>query len=160
MWGAAMTYEHLAMQYNSVQIKEVNFSEIDPEGEIDGLCAGKHILIRKDLTNTEKVCILAEELGHYHTTVGNILDQSKVENRKQEEIARRWAYEKLINIEDLIAASKEGIRNRYELAEYLGVTEEFLMDVLAYYKAKYGPYYQVDNILICLDPLTVIEKIL
>ncbi|GAB6086429.1 ImmA/IrrE family metallo-endopeptidase [Alkaliphilus crotonatoxidans] len=124
-----------------------------------GLCKNNKIRIRRDLgTVAEKVCIITEELGHYHTTVGNILDQSKIENRKQEEIARRWAYERLVKIQDLVRASREGIRNRFELAEYLGVTEEFLDGVLVYYKAKYGTYYQMDNCLICFEPLGVIEK--
>lgn len=33
-------------------------------------------------TSIEKACVLAEEIGHYHTAVGDITDQSDVENRK------------------------------------------------------------------------------
>ena len=33
---------------------------------------------------TEKACVLAEELGHHYTTVGDIIDQKESENRKQE----------------------------------------------------------------------------
>ncbi len=153
-----MSYENLAMRYGYIKIKEVDFSKVDPEEEVDGLCVGDKIYIRKNLNNAEKYCTLGEEIGHYFTTVGDILDQSKIENRKQEEIARRWAYERLVKIQDLARASREGIRNRFELAEYLGVTEEFLNGILAYYKAKYGTYYQMDNCLICFDPLGVIEK--
>lgn len=35
-------------------------------------------------TNVEKACVLAEGLGHYYTTVGNILNQSSTANHKQE----------------------------------------------------------------------------
>ena len=38
----------------------------------------------------EKASVLAEELGHYYTTVGNILDQEDAGNRKQEHKARTW----------------------------------------------------------------------
>ncbi|WP_442638227.1 hypothetical protein, partial [Rosenbergiella nectarea] len=71
-------------------------------------------------------CILAEELGHYHLTVGNITNQSKIENRKQECIARRWGNRKLVRVLDIIHAYESGTRNRYEMAEFIGVTESFL----------------------------------
>ena len=59
----------------------------------DGLISGNRIAIRKDITTTiEKACVLAEELGHHYTTSGNILDQQKISNRKQELRARTWAY--------------------------------------------------------------------
>ena len=39
----------------------------------DGRIKGNRIAIRKDLkTSTEKACVLAEELGHYETTVRHI----------------------------------------------------------------------------------------
>ena len=39
----------------------------------NGRIKGKRIAIRKDIeTNTEKACVLAEELGHHHTSVGDI----------------------------------------------------------------------------------------
>src|SRR5690242_10241169 len=47
-------------------------------------------------TYTELTCILGEELGHHHTTFGRILDQSKLQNRKQERRAHQWAHERLI----------------------------------------------------------------
>lgn len=47
------------------------------------------------MTETEKKCIMAEELGHYYTGVGNILDQSSISNKKQEIHGRIHAYNKL-----------------------------------------------------------------
>ena len=41
---------------------------------------------------------MAEELGHYYTGVGDILDQSSVSNRKQELCGRVYAYNKLIGL--------------------------------------------------------------
>jgi len=153
-----MTYEKLAIEYNQLKIKEKDFSDIDPEGELDGLCVGNKIFIRKELSDREKAGVLAEELGHYHTTVGNILDQSKLENRKQEIRARAWGYERLIGIIDLVNAYKDGVRNRYELSEYLGVNEEFIEDALNYYKDKYGLYYEIDNYIVYFEPLVVMKK--
>ena len=57
----------------------------------NGRVKGNRIAIRKDIeTSAEKACVLAEELGHHHTTVGNILDMSDAGNRKQERQARLW----------------------------------------------------------------------
>lgn len=49
-----------------------------------GLYSDGCIWINKNMTTTEKRCVLAEELGHHYTTVGDILDQSDIGNRKQE----------------------------------------------------------------------------
>lgn len=37
-----------------------------------------------DNAEAEKACVLAEELGHHYTAVGDIIDQSYYSNRKQE----------------------------------------------------------------------------
>jgi len=153
-----MVYENLLIENSHLKIKEKDFSEIDPEGELKGLCVGEKLFIRKELSDREKACILAEELGHYHTTTGNILDQSKIENRKQERKARAWGYEKLVGIIDLVNAYKSGVRNRFELAEYLELTEEFIDDALTYYKEKHGLYYKIDNYIVYFEPLVVLEK--
>ena len=66
------------------------------KGRIKGLYSDNVILISKNLTSDiEKYCVLAEELGHHHTTDGDILDQTSVDNRKQELRARSWAYNEL-----------------------------------------------------------------
>lgn len=50
------------------------------------------------LTQTEKSCVLAEEIGRRYTTIGDILDQNDMNNRKQELRARLWAYNKQIGL--------------------------------------------------------------
>ena len=49
-------------------------------------------------TSVEKTCVLSEELGHHHTSVGNIIDMTSAGNRKQERQARMWGYNKLIGL--------------------------------------------------------------
>ncbi|PRS42904.1 ImmA/IrrE family metallo-endopeptidase [Bacillus sp. NMCC46] len=123
-----------------------------------GLYGDNVIWINRTLSSVEKTCTLAEELGHHFTTHGNIIDQSILENRKQELRAREWGYKLLFPLERLIDAQKEGIRNRFELAEYLNVTEQFLEDALKRYKEKYGLYKKVGKHTICFEPLGVIEN--
>ena len=104
----------------------------------DGRIKGKRVAIKRDMPTIKKACILAEELGHYHTSTGDILDQNKLENRKQEQRARNWAYERMIPLDKFIEASENGVRNLYEFAELVGVTEEFLSGTIQHYKNKYG----------------------
>ncbi len=119
----------------------------------DGLISGCRIAIRKDIpTQVQKATVLAEELGHYHTTTGNILDQTDISNRKQERHARIWAYDKLIGLSGIISGFEAGCQNRYELAEHLGVTEEFLQEAIDCYTAKYGVCVQIENYVIMFTP--------
>lgn len=127
----------------------------------DGRIKGKRVAIRKDIkTTTEKACVLAEELGHYHTTYGNILYQSSVSDRKQELRARAWAYNKMIGLIGIIEAYKQGCHSVYDTAEYLDVTEEFLSEAIQYYKAKYGIYAKIDNYVIYFEPSFGVFKLI
>ena len=148
-----MTYESLLKEADSRQLK-VKEKTLN---QYNGLIVGNKIAIRKDIeTETEKSCVLAEELGHYYTSSGDILDQSKPENRKQEHRARLWAYNKMITMDKLANARKSGCRNRYEIAEYLEVTEEFLQEAIDSYKEIYGAgYHQYGDYLICFEPLNI-----
>ena len=71
-----------------------------------GRIVGNRIAIKKDLTEVEKKCIMAEELGHYYTGCGDILDQSSVANRKQERYGRVHAYNRLVGLIGLIDVYK------------------------------------------------------
>ena len=147
-------YESLLLECES---NNVEFKEKKLPGKIKGLYANNVIWLNNKLKNTvEKTCILAEELGHFYTSDGDILDQSSFENRKQELRARRWAYERLIPIEKLVQAKNEGINNRYELAEFLQVTEDFLQNTLDRYKEKYGLFIFVNGKKLYFDPLDVL----
>lgn len=152
-----MTYEHLLIETD----KEHLIVKEKPLEYNNGRIKGNRIAIRKDIpTLKEKACVLAEELGHYHTTVGNILDQSVTSNRKQERTARLWAYDKMIGLSGIIKGYQMRCQNRYELAECLGVTEEFLLEALDCYKEKYGPFVRVDKFTIVFEPaLAVMEKL-
>ena len=150
-----MKYDALLDEANAegISIKERPFRTYD------GRIKGKDIYLRKNMNTTEKACILAEELGHHHTTVGNILDMESADNRKQERQARLWAYNKQIRLRGLIDAYDHGCQNKYEVAEYLEVTDEFLADCIECYRQKYGIGTTVDNYYIMFIPNLTIGKI-
>lgn len=125
---------------------------------LKGLYCDGTIALNSDMyIESEKACVLAEELGHHYTTIGDIMDQTDISNRKQERHARIWAYHKLLSLDDLIDSYKCGCHNRFEIAEHLNVTEEFLVDCLKYYKEKYGLYVRKDNYLIYFEPLGIMD---
>lgn len=148
--------EDLMIQYeNEVEIRDIDFSKING---LKGLCIDNYILLDKRLSTNDKRCVLAEEIGHYKTGVGNILDQNQPANRKQERAAHRWATQELITLDDIIKASKEDIHNFYELAEFLNVTEEFLREGLTILKEIYGTHVEYNGKVIQFEPLNVWEK--
>ncbi len=150
------SYEQLLIEYDDkVHIVEKQF-----KSKAKGLCKGKIIGISKNIeTTNEKACVLAEELGHYHTTVGNIIDLSDAYNRKQERQARLWGYNKLIGLRGLIKAHENGCTSQYEIAEYLNVTEEYLKEAVNCYCEKYGTYTTVDNYVLYFIPHLTVGKI-
>lgn len=151
-----MTYEELSLQYEHLTILETDLSHVDG---LKGLYVDECIAIEKDLSYIEKSCILAEEIGHYLTSSGDILDQSKTENRKQEFKARSWAYDKQVGLIGIINAYDAGCHNLFEMAEYLDVTEDFLAEALESYRRKYGEYIAMDNYIVYFEPSLCVLKL-
>ena len=81
-------------------------------------------------------------------------------SRQQKFAARLWAYNKQIGLMGIIQAFEAGCSNKYEIAEHLGVTEEFLQEALVTYRQKYGFSVTVDNYMIVFhDGLSVVKMI-
>lgn len=151
-----MTYEELLKETDSMGliVKE------KPLQSGDGRIFNNKIAIRKDIpTQVEKACVLAEELGHYFTTYGNILDQSSVANQKQEYRARLYGYNLKIGLSGIIRAYENGCRTLYEMAEYLDVTEEYLQSAIDCYRSRYGQFASVDNYILYFIPCLAVMRI-
>lgn len=129
-----------AADRNVLVIESFDMGNDPDHAPIDGLYLDGCVALSSDLqTTAQKNTILAEELAHHDLTVGDILDQRDAANRRQEQKARTLAYDRLIGLQGLDRAIKHGCKNRYEVAEYLEVTEEFLQDAIDRYKEIYGP---------------------
>lgn len=152
-----MNYEELLIESDNagLTVKE------KPLPLSDGRIKGHRIAIRKDIpTQRQKADVLAEELGHYYTTVGRIVEQRSVSDRKQEYAARLWAYNRRIGLSGIILGYRNHCHNRHELAECLEVSEEFLQEALECYREKYGCYVELDGYVIMFEPhLAVMEKL-
>ncbi len=109
-------------------------------------------------TAAEKNCILAEEYGHYKTTVGDITNLKDIRNLKQENVARAVAIDKLCSPEKIIEAIKDGASDRYEIAELLNITDNFFDEAITHHSRKYT-YYEADGIQLYFDNgLTITRK--
>ena len=149
------TYEDILMEADSHDL----ITKEKPLRAHKGRIKGRRIAINKDLTEKEKKCIMAEELGHYYTASGDILDQSSTANRKQESRGRIMAYNRLIGLMGIIDSYNNHCQSLTETAEYLDVTEEFLLDALLYYKRKYGTCVTINNYVIYFEPALGVLKL-
>lgn len=119
-------YEELMARYDNLHIEERPMKN-------DGLYADGCIWINGNMPECRRYCILAEEIGHYETSVGDILDQNDANNRRQENTARKWAYNKILPIENILFALQDGHTEIWDMAEYLEIDEEFLRGALKHY---------------------------
>ena len=146
-------YEQLLAENEHIKIKDTHSL---PDG-YSGFYKDGIILIDKDLSETRKAEVLFEELAHHKLTYGNILDQSKNINRKFENYARRHGYEAALPLRIIVEAHHYGVSNLYELAEYVQLSEEHVLEILNHYKNKYGIGTHYGEYLITFDPLRVFK---
>jgi len=142
---------------NGLEVLEMAFRS----NRIKGLYCNSTIAINDKLKDSrKKACILAEEIAHHDLTVGNILDLSDTQNRKQEMLARLKAYNHMVGLTGLIRSYEYGCRNLYEMAEFLEITESFLSNALEAYRLKYGKGIALDNYYISFEPYLSIVKMI
>jgi hypothetical protein len=77
-------------------------------------------------------CVLAEEIGHHFTTSGNSVPRTffhyrdRLEISKAEYRALKWAAQYLMPRGKLLRVIKNGMAEKWELAEWFNVTEEMV----------------------------------
>ena len=108
-------------------------------------------------TNAERTVVLCEELAHADKSVGNILLDARMERR-----AREQCFDRLISPEGLVHAFLCGCREAWEFAEHFGVTEAFLQEAMANYRARFGVLKKVSfqgvDYAITFEPTLAIQK--
>lgn len=123
-----------------------------------GFCYNDVIFINANMSNKDKTYVLSEEIGHYIKTYGDITDQTKIENIKQENVARRYGYSFIVEPNDIIEAMRHGANNIYEIADYLDISCNDLLMIIADYKKQYGLGVRVGNYYLRLEPSFGIVK--
>jgi len=156
-------------KYNSLlrKLDEEMIDIYDYDFDIDersygmrGLAYNGTILISNTIeTNAERYCVALEEYWHIKLTEGDITDLSNMNNCKQEHKARMIAYETASEIEDMVMAYKSGARNIYELSEYLGLTEQFLIEASLSMQSKHGTCFKIKGYTVCFSPFEIYKNI-
>jgi len=117
-----------------------------------------YVFVDPKATRRTRAAILAEEFGHYKTSVGDTVRGSDdIRIRRAEDRAIRAAVDMLVCPEDVIRAIRSGVNNWYELAEHLDLPEHFLRQAVEVWQKQYGPVYCTDEkgYALWLDPLSL-----
>ena len=98
--------------------------------------------------------VLAEELGHYFTSIGNSVNniytyRDKLNVSKCENKATKWASNFLVNEDDIIQLVNSNITCIYEMANIIGVSVDILMKKFEYLsKSKQSLYLKNGKYLV------------
>ena len=110
-----------------------------------GRCLDNLIYINSRISETEKYEVLAEEIGHFKTTHGNILNLNTPANRILENRARREGFKLIVKPDDLIKVIKSGVDDIYEIAEHFNVSITTLLEKIEDFKNG-GYFNEYSNI--------------
>lgn len=83
---------------------------------------------------TEEKELLAEELGHYYCNAFYNSSSSLSSIAQKGYRANKWKCTVLVSANDLKEAFKKGLRNIYEVADYLSLSEDTVAFAYNYYK--------------------------
>lgn len=117
-------------------IHEIRLVE-SPSFAVEDSIGRCHIAMSDELTERDRTVCLAHELGHceyggfynYHSPFEV---RSRAENR-----ANRWAYLKVLPLDEIQVAIQSN-DNLWDLADYFGVTPEFMEKCLKFYVEQLG----------------------
>ena len=143
-------YENLLLEAEKedINVLEINIGTSKKYGRY----LDNTIIINSNMTDIEKYEVLAEELGHHHTTSGNITDLNDVRNKKLELVARRDSYKLLVEPNDIVESMRHGANDIYDMAEYVQVTVDTLLNIIEDWKKQYGVGVLVGNYYLQLEP--------
>jgi len=146
-------YEQLMDQYPGLIFEE----DENMPPKLPGVIVDNFITINKKRSIYEKHFILAEEIGHYLTTAGNITKLNTVPKIKAEVVARRWGYEKIISLDDLVSCFEKNHLTAEDVAHDFEIEIKALKIILDHYFDKYGPSVQHKGYIINFDPFIAIN---
>lgn len=123
---------------------EFHYEKDMPEG-LSGFILNQDIYINKQNSKTKQLETLAEELGHYETTVGQIVPVKTEKDRIQERKARRWGRMKIVTLRGLIDCYNSHLLTSEEVADYFEISIGYFWDAIADIKGKLGEKFMFDG---------------
>lgn len=117
------------------------------------------IAVSTGIPEPDRVCVYAEELGHHHTSTGNLLRVCAREYERQERRARKWAYNRLVPLDEIGKAYFEQDADPDDMAEGLSVPRKYLDDAIRHYTDVFGVECHTDTYHFQFIPYLLIEKL-
>lgn len=94
------------------------------------------ILINSHRPINVQVAALAEEIGHFQRSYGQIIKLDSIQAIKSEHSGRVAAYQNLLPCSTLKAAMRSGTCTLWELAEFFDLPEGFVKEAFQYYRQR------------------------
>lgn len=126
-------YEELMLKFPELNYK---FDPLMPIHQ-KGMIHGSIVYLNPQQNYEELNSTVAEEIGHYLTGSGNIIEQDTPEKRKQEQKARDTGATILVTPGDILDCFESGCFSVWECAEHLDITEKTFKAAIKYYARKY-----------------------
>lgn len=105
--------------------------------KLKGLSVDDYVYLNPRQTSEELTNTIAEEIAHYLTSSGNIINQDTNEKRKQEQKARDLGSTLVVSPQDIIDCYKEHFTNVWECADFLGITKQSFEHAVRTYAKMY-----------------------
>ncbi|WP_251855405.1 ImmA/IrrE family metallo-endopeptidase [Enterococcus italicus] len=116
---------------------EYKFEPLMPD-KLKGLYNDEIIYLNPSQSPEELTGTIAEEIGHYLTTVGNIIDQDTNLKRKQERLARDIGATLVVSPSDIIDCYENGCKTIDDCVTHLAVTKQVFEDAISYYARRFN----------------------
>ncbi|MEG0702274.1 MAG: hypothetical protein RR449_01725 [Christensenella sp.] len=147
--------------YNeNICVDEHEFSNVDLDGmyhSADYLASPViSINTRSVKTTAHQNYVKAHELGHHHNCICNLFEAPTYIRQKYELLADRDWVERILTPERIVQACSSGVRNPFELAEYLEIPIAAVnkgLEICFQIHGCENTYYE--QYIICWNPLTV-----
>lgn len=111
------------------------------------------ICLEQSLSAPQIKIELALCLGYYF-----LRGQKQLAKEEKRSRAEEWAYSKLAPVEIFTQAFAAGASDIEGIANYAGVTPEFIKGAAQYYTGRLGPYITLGSFCVIFEPLSIVQK--
>lgn len=118
---------------------ELSFTFTSSMPDFQGACIfNKEVYINSNRSYKQNLQDLAEEIGHWETTVGDIHEMATLNDYQQELSARQFGYMTIVSLDGLIDCFRNEITTPWDIADYFECDVQYIWNALNTYKIKYG----------------------
>lgn len=136
---------------------DVDYRSLLPNG-LSGIYFDYKIKLSHENDYYKNIEVLAEEIGHYYTSDGNITNYKNINSMRQEVKARRFGVKLALPLESLIDCYEKGMWGDIcSMCMHLEISVKYFENAVESYKEQFGSYVKYDGYLIEFEPLNIKE---